>query len=120
MLQLHTDGGDVFMYVIDLAAVINLAIIGYLIYTYRSKKTMSEKLLQTLKQVGGFALAWGAASTLLGLFEAFRWLEQAKEMVSFNIFYGGMRVALITVIYGFIVHMISLIAYIILSLTKKS
>ncbi|MBS1553963.1 MAG: MotA/TolQ/ExbB proton channel family protein [Bacteroidetes bacterium] len=120
MLQLHSDGGDVFMYVIDLAALINLSIIGYLIYTYRSKKTMNEKLLQTIKQVGGFALAWGAASTLLGLFEAFRWLEQAKEMVSFNIFYGGMRVALICTLYGLAVYLISQMAFILLTIAKKN
>jgi flagellar motor component MotA len=120
MLQLHTEGGDIFMYVIDLAAIINLGLVGYLIYRHTTKQTMNEKVLQTLKHVGGFAVAWGAASTLLGLFQAFRWLEQSKEIVSSNIFYGGMRVALITVLYGLIVYMLTLLAYIILSVVKKN
>jgi flagellar motor component MotA len=120
MLQLHTDGGDMFMYVIDLAAIINLAFIGYLIFSHITKQTMSEKALHALKHVGGFAVAWGAFSTLIGLFEAFRWLENAKEMVSHSIFFGGMRVAVITTLYGFIVYLISLVSYIALSIIKKN
>jgi hypothetical protein len=64
MLQLHTEGGDMFMYVIDLAAIINLALIGYLIFSHTTKQTMNEKALHALKHVGGFAVAWGAFSTL--------------------------------------------------------
>lgn len=120
MLQLHTEGGDMFMYVIDLAAIINLVLIGYLIFSHITKQTMSEKAFRALKHVGGFAVAWGAFSTLIGLFEAFRWLEQAKEMVTFNVLCGGLRVALITVLYGLIVYMLSLLAYILLSAVKKN
>ena len=120
MMQLHTEGGAIFMSLIDLAAIINLALIGYLLYSHFSKNTISEKALTTLKHIGGFALAWGAFSTLIGLFEAFRWLENAKEMVTFNMLCGGLRVALITVLYGFIVYIISLIAYISLSKLRKN
>jgi flagellar motor component MotA len=120
MLQIHSEGGDILMYPIDLAAFFILVLIGYIIFTHTTKKNMAEKQLQALKHIGGFALAWGASCTLLGLFQAFRWLENAKEMVSFNILCGGLRVALITVLYGFIVYMISLVSYIALSLIKKN
>ena len=108
------------MSIIDLAAITNLVLIGYLVFTHSTQKTMSEKALQALKHISGFAVAWGAFSTLTGLFEAFRWLENAKEMVSYNIFFGGMRVAVISTLYGLIVYLISLVSYIALSIIKKN
>jgi biopolymer transport protein ExbB/TolQ len=76
--------------------------------------------LEALKHVGGFAVAAGAFGTLTGLFQAFGALEEAKDVIPFNVICGGMKVALITVLYGLIVYMISMLFYISLTLLKTN
>lgn len=120
MLQLHAEGGPSYMFPIDIAALIILALIGYLLFAHTTKNSMPEKTLAALKHVGGFALAWGAFGTLVGLFEAFNALEGMKEMIPFQVLCGGLKIALITVLYGFIVYLISLVSYIVLSLIRKN
>ena len=72
--ELHVQGGTPFMLPIDLVGIINLGLIGYLLFTYFTKKSISETLLDRLKHLGGLALAVGAFGTLAGLFTA--WIEQ--------------------------------------------
>ena len=64
--------------------------------------------------------AFGAFGTLVGLFFAFGALEAMKETLPFNVISGGLKVALIAVLYGLIVYIITLIAYIILKLLKPA
>jgi len=118
--ELHTAGGRPFMLFIDLLGISNLAIAGYLVFTIVKGRPMPDKLLEIFKHVGGFALAWGAFSTLVGLFFAFGALEEMTETLPFNIISGGLKVALITVLYGMVVYMLTLLAYIGFQLTRKT
>ena len=108
------------MYLIDLTAIINLAIAGYIVFTIIKGRPMPVKLLEIFKHVGGFALAWGAFSTLVGLFFAFGSLEEMTETLPFNVISGGLKVALITVLYGMVVYMLTLLAYIGFQFTRKT
>ena len=108
------------MYPIDLAGIINVCLMGYLLYSFFAKKSIPEKLLETTKHVGGFALAAGTWGTLVGLFQAFGAIEESKEVIPFNVICGGLKVGLITVIYGLLVYMITLIFYMIFSLLKSA
>ena len=76
--------------------------------------------MKTLKHIGGLALAWGAFSTLFGLFEAFRAIEAWQGPLAASIIYGGMKVVLITILYGFTTYLISLLAYIIFKVVGKT
>lgn len=118
--ELHYSGGTVWMLPIDFLGLINLGLIAYLVYCKTLKKSLPDKSLQALKQIGGLSLAWGAFATLAGFFQAFGALEEAKDTIPFPVICGGLKVALITVLYGFLVYMISLAAFILFSVPKAS
>lgn len=119
--ELHEwGGGIIWMSPIDILGIINLGLIAYLLYGKLTNRPISEKSLQALKQIGGLSLAWGAFATLAGFFQALGALEEAKDTIPFPVICGGLKVALITVLYGFLVYMISLAAFILFSVLKTS
>ena len=118
--DLHIEGGPYYMFPIAILLVINLCLIGYIFFRVVSKKVMPSKPLELLKHIGGLALAWGTFATLEGLFEAFNALEAMKEMIPFNVLCGGLKVALLTALYGFITYLISLLAYIVFKVVEKT
>jgi flagellar motor component MotA len=107
------------MHVMTLILLLNIALIIYVAFFNAQKKVIHDKWIEIIKQLGGFALAWGAFSTLVGLFQAFDSLANMKEVVPFQVIMGGLKVALITVLYGFCVFHFSIFAVIILRLTRK-
>jgi flagellar motor component MotA len=115
----YVAGGSEYMHVMTLILIVNVALIIYVAYFNLQKKEIHAKWIETIKQLGGFALAWGAFSTLVGLFQAFGDLETIQEVLPFQVIMGGLKVALITTLYGFGVFHFSLFAVIILKLTKK-
>ena len=120
LFELLIEGGAYFMFPIAILLIINLCIIGYLLFNLSSKKSLPTKPLELVKHIGGFALAWGAFCTLFGLFEAFRAIEAWQGPLAVNIIYGGMKVVLITILYGFVTYLISLLAYIIFKAVEKT
>jgi hypothetical protein len=117
---LHSAGGVEFMIPIDLVVIINTGLIAYIIYHFISKKVIPQRSLEFLKQFGLFALAWGVFGTLVGLFSAFDALEKLRDPLPFNIISGGLKVALITILYGLLTYIISLIAYLVFKTIQKN
>ena len=115
----YVSGGVEYMHVMTFILLLNMALIIYVAFFNAQKKVIHDKWIETIKQLGGFALAWGAFSTLVGLFQAFDSLASMKEVVPFQVIMGGLKVALITVLYGFCVFHFSIFAVIILRLTRK-
>jgi len=97
---------------LDIIGLINLALAGYLIFALLNKKDGTEKILEAFKHLGGLAVAWGSFSTLAGLFFAFGALEEAQDTIPFAMICGGLKVALISVLYGLIIYILTLLAYI--------
>ena len=120
LLEYHIMGGTEYMTPITLTVITNLVLIGLSIKEWLQKKSISPKLLDGMKQVGGLALALGTFGTITGFFQAFDALEKSKDIIPFQVIMGGLKVALITVIYGLIVFCISMIAFISLKLSVKS
>jgi len=115
IFEFHYIGGMSFM--IPLSIVL-IAIIGLIILTVVRGETVNSKWVEAIKQLGGFALAWGAFSTLVGFYQAFSDLAQMKEMLPLNVIMGGLKVALITTLYGFGIFLFSQLALIVLKLKK--
>jgi hypothetical protein len=113
--ELHYIGGMPFMIPLS---IILIAIVGLIIVTAIRGEGVNSKWIVAIKQLGGFALAWGAFSTLVGFYQAFSDLSQMKEMLPLNIIMGGLKVALITTLYGFGVFLFAQIALIALKLRK--
>ena len=84
------------------------------------KKQFNPKWLEAIKQLGGLAAAFGTWGTLMGLLFAFDALEAMEVMIPLQVIMGGLKVALITVLYGLIIFCLSLLAYIILKLVSRN
>ena len=112
MYDIYVSGGVQYMHLITLIFLINLGLIVYVLITKLQKKKINQNTLEAIRQLGGLALAWGVFSTVIGLFFAFGDLEQMKETLPFNVIMGGLKVALITALYGLIIFLISLVSFI--------
>lgn len=108
------------MHPITLLLLINIGIVVYVSIALIQKKEFNSKWLDALKQFSALAAVWGTLSTLIGLFSAFSALEESPEVLPFQVIMGGLKVAVITIMYGLIVFCISMLAYIILRLANKS
>jgi hypothetical protein len=120
IINTYLAGGVEFMHPITILLVLNLAIVGYVIYSRVWLKAINPNWIEAIKHVGGFAAAVGTFGTLAGLFLAFNALEQSAEVIPFQVIMGGLKVALINVLYGLIVFFISMIAYIVLKLKQAA
>ena len=112
MYDIYVAGGTVYMHPLTLVLLINLGLSIFVVVAVLQKKKLNKNFLEAIRQLGGLALAWGAFSTLIGLFFAFDSLEGMKETLPLNVIMGGLKVALITVLYGLIIFILSLISFI--------
>jgi flagellar motor component MotA len=117
--ELHNDGGIVFMVPLSILLTINIGLVIYSIFRLSQKREVS-KFVEAVRQIGVLAAAFGAASTILGLFQAFGALSEGTQVWPFQVVMGGMRVAVITAMYGLFIFCLSLLACIILKLTSKN
>lgn len=120
IINTYLAGGVQYMHPITILLVINLAIAAYVTYRKISGRAINPNWIEAIKHMGGFAAAVGTFGTLVGLFLAFNALEQSAEVIPFQVIMGGLKVALINVLYGLIVFFISMIAYIILKLKEAA
>ena len=121
MYDIYVSGGVMFMHSLTLILLINLGLILFVLIAKLQKKTVTENVLEAIRQLGGLALAWGVFSTVVGLFFAFDDLAGMKETLPLYVIMGGLKVALITVLYGLIIFIFSLISFIGLrSMTSNS
>lgn len=118
--ELYNSGGTIWMHPITLLFIINIAIFIYVLFSLSQKKQFNSNWLSAIKQIAGLAVAWGTFSTLAGLFQAFDALENSKDIIPFQVIMGGLKVALITALYGLLVFCISQLAYIILKLVAAN
>jgi len=82
----------------------------------------SRKKLKYIKSLGLFAFVTGIMGQLLGLYNAFGAIEMAMD-ISPAILAGGLKVSMITTIYGALIFVISYLLWIILDYsasTKKN
>ena len=118
--SLHIEGGPPYMFPLLLLFVLNIGIFIYILITMIQKKPFNPKWLEAIKQIGGLAAAYGTFGTLIGLFFAFDALEALEVMIPLQVIMGGLKVALVTVLYGLIIFCLSLLAYIILKLVSRN
>lgn len=95
MFTLFVEGGWAFMSVLTaiLAAVFFAA----------------WKAPRWVKEIGLFALAFGFLGAILGLFQVFDAIHSAENVIPQSVICGGLKVSLITIIYGAIIYLISLV-----------
>lgn len=117
MFELFYTGGPLFMGILTILFFIILAIAAYhsVIILKNDFKDINEsrKKLKYIKSLGLFAFVTGIMGQLIGLYNAFMAIENAME-ISPAILAGGLKVSLITPIYGALILLISYLIWIIL------
>ncbi len=118
-MNMHIEGGILFMAPLTLLLMLNLGIIIVASISAASKKQVNPIWLETIKQIGVLAFVWGTFSTLMGFYFAFDDLSTMAETLPFNVIMGGLKVALITLLYGSIICSISLLSYLGLKIVNR-
>ena len=117
--DLHVEGGFIFMAPLSVLLAVSVCIVLFIVASLIQKKELSGRWFDAVKQIGGLAAAWGTLATIVGLYGAFQALEVTPEVLPFQVIMGGLKVAVITAIYGLIIFCLSLLAYIILKMVEK-
>ena len=101
MIELFQMGGMLFMSIltIQLAAVL---FVGARSWLSKQRKT------NLIKSIGLLAMITGILGQLIGLFSAFEAIQQMGS-VSPAMLAGGLKVSMITTIYGAIIYLISIL-----------
>jgi hypothetical protein len=94
MLEIFYMGGPLFM------SILTLLFVAVLVSAW--------KFPQWVKELGILALTFGILGQLIGLYTAFNAMEQTPE-ISPSMLAGGLKISMITTLYGFLIFIVSLI-----------
>lgn len=110
MTDLFYMGGPLYMGILTLLLLIVLAMAIYRAIQIFGKnvdrETTFRHYLTHIKSVGLFSLVVGILSQLIGLYQAFSAIEQAGS-ISPALLAGGLKVSMITTIYGMSIFVLS-------------
>lgn len=112
MFNLFSQGGPLFMGILTLILLALLVVFVRSIMKKREEKQLSQSI-QWLKSIGTLGLVVGILGQLIGLYSAFTIIETGKEL-SPAILAGGLRVSMITTLYGMLIYIIHLVCSMIL------
>lgn len=94
----------------------------HLVVIFNSRHISSESVFRRVsygKAIGLFALVTGILGQLIGLYSAFSAIEGAGD-ISPAMVYGGLKVSMITTLYGITIYLLSLLIWGLVSiLTEK-
>lgn len=110
--EIHIVGGPNFMIPLAFLLFADLGLIGFVLLRTIQKKGYNSTILELIRQIGALAFVWGLLSTMIGLYFAFDDLSKMTETLPLNVIMGGLKVGLITALYGSIILTVSLVAYI--------
>ncbi|GAB5401195.1 MAG: hypothetical protein Aureis2KO_27800 [Aureisphaera sp.] len=109
-----SEGGPVFM--IPLVLII-LFTIGLLIYTLALKKNKT-KMSQLIGHISLFAMIWGFLGSSIGLISAFDAID-ASGSVAQPVIASGLKVALLTTVFGLLAFLIGRLSMIVLHVKSE-
>ena len=111
MKDLFFTGGALFMSVLSILLLIMVAWMIYHLSKYLiSKSSSKEQVLRKIEQgrsIGLFAMIFGIMGQLIGLYGAFSRMAEAGD-ISPAIIYAGLKVSMITTMYGIIIYLIAI------------
>ena len=106
MFKLFMQGGPGFM------TILTVLLVGIFFAAWKAPRW--------IKEIGSFALVFGFLTLLIGLYQMFEALQQVAtdigegitgvfDLISPNVLFGGLKIALIPVFYGIIIYLVSLV-----------
>ena len=125
MANLFYMGGPLFMGILTFLLVVLLAVSVYFFITISSGKANDKEnfkhQLSYVKSIGLFTMITGILGQLIGLLSAFKAIEEVGD-ISPAMLAGGLKVSMITTLYGVFIYLLSIIIWFLLDLwyLKKS
>lgn len=117
MLKLFYEGGPLFMGILTIVLIL-VIVQSIRIFTINSDEQWLLKNRSLLKGIGLLALVIGILGQLIGLFDAFGAIQQMGQ-VSPAMLAGGLKVSLITTLYGLIIFIIAQLLWLATHYFKK-
>lgn len=111
----HVEGSIYFMAPLTLLFSVNIILFIYLLL----KKDFESNFVVVFKQIGFLIFAFGMFGTLVGFLQMFDALESMKETLPLSVISGGVKVALLNVLYGAGYFCLSHTGYIIIKIVSK-
>ncbi len=108
------EGGPVFM--VPLVLIIIVIIVLFVLSLLGKKSTVHTN--QTIGHLSLFAMIWGFLGSTIGLISAFDAIE-AVDKVSQPMFAGGLKIALLTTVFGLVAFLIGRLAMLILTIKMQ-
>jgi len=108
------EGGPVFM--VPLVILIITIIVLFVIALLGKKNILHTN--QLIGHLSLFAMMWGFLGSTIGLIAAFDAIESV-ESISQPMFAGGLKVALLTTVFGFVTFLIGRLAMLILTIKSQ-
>lgn len=112
MFQLFSQGGPLFMGILTLI-LLSLLIVFVMSIMKKGDEKQLNQSIQWLKSIGTLGLVVGILGQLIGLYSAFSVIETGQE-ISPAILAGGLKISLITTLYGLLIYIIHLLCSMIL------
>ena len=125
MANLFHMGGPLFMGILTVLLVVLLAVSVYFFITIASGKAGDKEnfkhQLSYVKSIGLFTMITGILGQLIGLLSAFKAIEEVGD-ISPALLAGGLKVSMITTLYGVFIYLFSIVIWFLLDLwyLKKS
>lgn len=117
MLNLFRMGGPLFMGILTgiLTIVLVMAVFYLVMVLRKDYKDLEEtrKRLSYIKSIGLFGLVTGILGQMIGLYSAFSAIEKAMD-VSPAIMAGGLKVSMITPMYGVVIFLLSYLLWLLI------
>jgi len=109
------EGGPFFMYtiLIVLILILILTVKGLL-----NRNGDNSKTISLIGSLGLFTVAWGFMGQLLGLIQAFDYIQVAGDVPT-TILAGGLKVSLLSPLFGLVAFLFARVGIIILTILKK-
>lgn len=105
MLKFFYQGGPLFMSILSILLLLLLLAIAWTFTKKTNDFSLIQKGKERIKSIATLALVVGILGQLIGLFTAFSIMETSGG-ISPNILIGGLKVSMITTLYGIIIFAI--------------
>ena len=112
MFKIFYQGGPLFMGILTLILLSLVAVFVWTIVKKVNEKKLNQRI-QWLKSIGTLGLVVGILGQLIGLFSAFSIIEKS-EQISTAMLAGGLKISLITTLYGLLIYIIYILCAMIL------
>jgi hypothetical protein len=113
MYRYFNEGGPLFMGMLSIVLLVILVITILAGKSALSNKSLEQKWLGYIKPLGLFAFVLGMLGQFLGLFQAFAVIGSGVE-ISPAMMASGVKVSMVTSIYGMIIFLIAYLLWFIL------